>query len=375
VSSRIILISNTAWNIYNFRRALIGKLRQNGYEVVAIAPPDEYAARIPETGARYLALAMDNSGTNPWHDLALCLALRRIFQRERPACVLSFTIKPNLYGALAARSLGIPAISNVSGLGTAFIKRNWVTRVVRGLYRAGLHAASKVFFQNQDDLDLFIGEGLVDGAKTVLVPGSGVDIDAFAPMQPNLAADRFRFLLHGRIMWDKGVGEYVEAASRVRKQYPLCEFAVMGFLGVANASAISMSHINEWVRSGAITYLPPADDVRPRIADADCVVLPSYREGTPKALLEAASMAKPVIATDVPGCRQVVEDGRTGFLVKVRDAADLAAKMQRMILLPPAEREAMGWRAREKMVREFDERVVLEAYLRNVAEVARGAAT
>jgi glycosyltransferase involved in cell wall biosynthesis len=374
VSVKVVLISNTAWNIYNFRGSLIRALQQKGYDVVAVAPPDEYAPRIAETGARYIPLPMDNSGTNPWRDFKLWFSLRRIFRRERPGCVLSFTIKPNLYGALAARSLGIPAISNVSGLGTAFIKLNWVTRVVRGLYRAGLHAASKVFFQNRDDLEFFVREGLVDEPKTALLPGSGVDVHSFAPMPAPVGADRFRFLLHGRIMRDKGVGEYVEAAARIREQDARCEFALMGFPGVVNATAITMAEIRDWVQGGTITYIPPVDDVRAEIAKADCVVLPSYREGTPKALLEAASMGKPIIATDVPGCRQVVEDGRTGFLVKVRDAADLAEKMQRMIQLPRAEREAMGLRGREKMVREFDERIVLDAYVRAVRELTVGEA-
>ena len=372
MSAKVVLISNTAWNVYNFRRSLIRKLQQNGQEVVAIAPPDDYAVRIAETGARYIPLPMDNSGTNPWRDLKLWFSLRRIFRRERPGCVLSFTIKPNLYGALAARSLGIPAISNVSGLGTAFIKLNWVTWVVRGLYRAGLHAASKVFFQNRDDLEFFVREGLVDKAKTALLPGSGVDVHSFAPMPAPVAPDRFRFLLHGRIMRDKGVGEYVEAASRIRRLRPECEFAVMGFPDVLNASAITMAQIDEWVHRGTIVYVPPVDDVRAEIAKADCVVLPSYREGTPKSLLEAASMGKPVITTDVPGCRQVVDDGRTGFLGKVRDAADLAEKMQRMMRLTRAEREAMGMRGREKMVREFDERIVLETYARAVQEILAG---
>jgi len=218
-----------------------------------------------------------------------------------------------------------------------------------------------VFFQNRDDLDFFVREGLVDKAKAALLPGSGVDVQSFAPRPAPVAHDRFRFLLHGRIMRDKGVGEYVEAASLIRKLHPECEFAVMGFPEVINATAITMAQIHEWVQSKTIIYVPPVDDVRAEIAKADCVVLPSYREGTPKSLLEAASMGKPIIATDVPGCRQVVDDGGTGFLVKVRDAADLAEKMQRMMRLTRADREAMGMRGREKMVREFDERIVLDA--------------
>jgi glycosyltransferase involved in cell wall biosynthesis len=309
-------------------------------------------------------------------DVKLCWALRRIFKAERPVCVLSFTIKPNVYGAFAASSLGIPAVANISGLGTVFIKRNWITAIVRMLYRGGLRAAWKVFFQNTDDRDYFVAERLVDSLKTAVLPGSGIDTKFYRPMSATPdGAVRFRFLLLGRVLWDKGIGEYVEAARIVRRAHPHCQFVLMGFLGVENTTAIPRARIDEWQREGILTYLPPTDDVRAEIARADCVVLPSYREGTPKSLLEAASMGKPVIATDVPGCRQVVDAGVTGFLARVRDAADLAEKMHRLIALPLEERAAMGARGRDKMVREFDEHFVIDAYLRTLDELtARPAA-
>jgi glycosyltransferase involved in cell wall biosynthesis len=368
VTRNIVIVSNTAWSIHNFRRNLIRELQKNGYSVTAVAPPDEYAPRIQETGAKYRPVPMDNRGTNPWRDLHLCWALRQVFKREQPCCVLSFTIKPNLYSAFAARSLGIPAISNVSGLGTVFITQTWITRVVRALYRAGLTAASSVFFQNTDDRDYFVQERLVSAAKTQLVPGSGIDTQRYQPIQ---TTDKrpFRFLMLGRILWDKGVGEYVAAAARVRQRHPECEFVLMGFLGVRNATAVSLEQVRFWESSGTLMYLPPQDDVTAEIGKADCVVLPSYREGTPKALLEAAAMGKPIITTNVPGCRQVVQDGSTGFLVRPRDALDLAEKMEQMIATPPLQREQMGLRGREKMIREFDERIVLDRYLNAVREL------
>lgn len=371
MKDKVVLISNTAWYIYNFRRGLIKELQQQGYSVVAVAPPDEYAERLTEIGARFLPLPMDNKGTNPFRDLRLAFALRRLLSRERPCCALTFTVKPNVFGAFAARSLGIPVISNISGLGTVFIKRTWVTMVVRTLYRSALRFASKVFFQNPDDLELFVGNRLVDPSKSQLLPGSGVDTRWFTPpTPPDQPQGRFRFLLLGRLLWDKGVGEFVDAAAQLRRKFPDCEFVLMGFTDIDNATAIPMSKIEEWQKSGLLTYVAPAVDVREQLTKAHCVVLPSYREGTPKALLEAASMAKPIITTDVPGCRQVVEDGATGFLVKVRDAADLAEKMERMIGLTEGERVAMGLRGREKMIREFDERIVIRAYLQAVEQFA-----
>ena len=371
LNGAVLIVSNTAWYIYNFRRGLIKELQQQGYAVVDIAPPDEYAERLAAIGARFLPLPMDNKGTNPLKDLRLAFALRRLLRQERPRCALTFTVKPNVFGAFAARSLGIPVITNISGLGTVFIKRNWVTLVVRTLYRSALGFASKVFFQNPEDLELFVSSRLVDSSKAQLLPGSGVDVQWFAPVTPSdHPLGKFRFLLLGRLLWDKGVGEYVDAATRVRQKFPDCEFVLMGFTDIDNVTAIPTSKIEDWQRSGLLTYVAPAADVRDELAKAHCVVLPSYREGTPKALLEASSMAIPIIATDVPGCRQVVDDGATGFLVKVRDAADLAEKMERMVRLPESERRAMGLRGREKMVREFDERIVIRAYLSAVDRFA-----
>lgn len=371
MKDKVALISNTAWYIYNFRRGLIKELQQQGYSVVAIAPPDGYAERLTAIGARFLPLPMDNKGTNPLKDLGLAFALRRLLRQERPRCALTFTVKPNVFGAFAARSLGIPVIANISGLGTVFIKHTWVTMVVRSLYCIALRCASKVFFQNPDDLELFVGKRLVNPSKTQLLPGSGVDTQRFAPRPPSDQPQRrFRFLLLGRLLWDKGVGEFADAAVQVRGLFPECEFVLMGFTGTDNATAIPMSKIEDWQKSGLLAYAPPEVDVRAQISQANCVVLPSYREGTPKALLEAASMAKPVIATDVPGCRQVVENGVTGFLVKVRDAADLAAKMERVVQLTESERTAMGLRGREKMIREFDERIVIREYLSAVEQFA-----
>lgn len=371
MKDKVALIANTAWYIYNFRRGLIKELQQQGYSVVAIAPTDECAEKLAAIGTKFLPLPIDNKGTNPLKDLWFAFALRRLLRQERPRCVLTFTVKPNVFGAFAARSLGIPVIANISGLGTVFIKRNWVTVVVWSLYRGALGLASKVFFQNPDDLELFVRSRLVDSSKTKLLPGSGVDVQWFSPPAPSdLPHGSFRFLLLGRLLWDKGVGEFVDAAAQLRSKFPHCEFVLMGFTGTDNATAIPRSKIEHWRKSGLMTYVPPAVDVRDQMAQAHCVVLPSYREGTPKALLEAASMAKPIITTDVPGCRQVVEDGTTGFLARVRDATDLAEKMERMVQLPESERKAMGLRGREKMIREFDERIVIREYLSAVDRFA-----
>jgi len=371
VKSKVALVANTAWYLQNFRRALIERLQSEGYSVITVAPPDEYVSELLALGAAFHGMPMDSKGANPLTDLRLVLAFRKLFREERPACVLTFTVKPNVYATFAATSLGIPVVSNVSGLGTAFIRRNWVTTVVRVLYRAALRRATTTFFQNPDDLQLFLQAKLVPSAKARLLPGSGVDVDRFSPMPVPLDSRvSFTFLLLGRLLWDKGVGEFVEAARRLRPRHAKTRFLLMGFAETENRTAIPIKTIEGWVNEGLVSYLPPALDVRPALAAADCVVLPSYREGTPRSLLEASSMEIPVITSDAPGCRQVVEDGVTGYLARVRDAGDLAEKMERMLLLATDARTEMGRRGRRKMVDEYDERIVIDAYLEAVRRAA-----
>ncbi len=373
---RVVISINTAWNIANFRAGLIRALQAHGWEVVAIAPPDEHAQRLIEMGCRFVPLEMDNKGTNPVRDAKLFLRYLLTLRRERPAAFLGYTIKPNIYGSLAAHSLGIPVINNVSGLGTAFIRDTWITRVVKGLYRLALRRSHTVFFQNEDDRRVFVDNKLVAPDRTALVPGSGIDLQRFKPAEVPRRRQGFRFLLIARLLYDKGVGEFVDAARLIKPTHPEARCALLGFLDAENRTAVSRDDVDRWVSEGIIEYLGSSDDVRPFIAEADCVVLPSYREGTPRTLLEAAAMAKPLIATDVPGCREVVEDGQNGFLCRVKDARDLATKMIAMMEMAPADSRAMGEASRKKMERQFDEHLVIDAYLgRLEAAVGEGASS
>ncbi len=362
---------NTAWNLVNFRAGLIRAMVAQGHEVVAVAPSDSYASRLAELGCRFVPLSMDNQGTHPGRDALLLWRFLRLLRRERPDVYLGYTVKPNVYGSLAARLLGIPVINNISGLGTVFIKAGWLVLIVRWLYRMALDASAKVFFQNDDDRKLFIAGGLVRAEVTDLLPGSGIDLVRFSlvPLDaPGGAERKFRFLLIARMLLDKGVAEYVEAARLIRSRWPQVEFCLLGFLDVQNPAAISRAQMDDWVAQGYVNYLGVSDDVRAEIAMADCIVLPSYREGTPRTLLEAAAMGRPIITTDAVGCIEVVDDGFNGFLCKPRDASDLAKKMERMLLLTQQQRSHMGLRGREKMVREFDERIVIGKYLAAIEE-------
>lgn len=367
---KVVIAINSAWNILNFRSGLIQALVRNGYEVVAVAPMDKYADRLADLGCRFEALPMDNHGTHPGRDFLLLLRYYFLLRRERASVYLGYTVKPNVYGSLAAHALGIPVINNISGLGAVFIKESLLTRIVRSLYRLALSRSACVFFQNGDDHRMFVDGRLVRSGITDLLPGSGVDLLQFRkePM-PYREEGGLRFLLVARMLWDKGVGEYVEAARLVKRRYPSARFCLLGFLDVKNPAAISRSQIDEWVADGLVEYLGISDNVAAEISESDCVVLPSYREGTSRTLLEALAVGRPIITTNVTGCREVVEDGVNGYLCLLRDPEDLAEKMEKMISLTPVERAEMGREGREKAEREFDEKIVIDKYLRAIEKV------
>jgi glycosyltransferase involved in cell wall biosynthesis len=367
-----MIVLNSAWNIVNFRSNLIQAMIVAGYDVVAIAPADTHVENLLALGCRYVPLPMDNNGTHPGRDLILLYRLWRILRRERPSVCLAYTVKPNVYAAIAAHALGIPIINNVAGLGAVFIRDTWITGLVKRLYRLAFSLSSKVFFQNNDDRQLFIEADLVRTEVTELLPGSGVDLVKFRAegLKENRSGQvEFKFLLIARMLLDKGVAEYVEAARLVRNRYPNVQLCLLGFMDVKNPSSITREQMNKWVEEGSVNYLGESNDVRPYITQADCVVLPSYREGVPRTLLEAAAMGRPIITTDAVGCREVVDDGVNGYLCSPKDAKDLAAKMLQMIELPFEMRKIMGLRSREKVEREFDERIVIRSYLEAINEI------
>ena len=369
MKNQTVLISiNAAWNIYNFRQGLIGALKEQGFRIVALAPQDACAARLAELGVRYVPLAMDKKGVSPLKDMLLLMRYYRLLRRIRPDVFLGYTPKPNVYGSLAAHMLGIPVINNVSGLGTAFIRQGLLTRIVMMLYRLAFRRSRAVFFQNPDDMSLFTQAGLVRPDRAQLLPGSGIDLDRFSAIAASdERRSEFRFLLVGRLLWDKGVREYVEAARLVRAEAPHARFQILGFLDAENRTAVPRAEIEAWIEEGVIDYLGDTDDVRPHVAAADCVVLPSYREGLPRTLLEAAAMARPLIATDVPGCRAVVQDGRNGFLCEVRNPHSLADAMLRMLRLSNDDRDRLGAEGRRLVEREYDERLVIRKYLEAIS--------
>ncbi len=369
MNKTVCIVINTSWNIYNFRLGLLKALQQEGYKIIAIAPKDDYSHRLVELGFEYHNININNKGANPVEDLKLIYDFYKLYKQIKPDIILHYTIKPNIYGSIAVAMADIPAISNISGLGTVFLNEYLSSKIARFLYKFALQFPKKVFFQNSDDKTLFTQRRLVKRSKTGLLPGSGIDTEAFKPVE-NSGSDRpMQFLFIARLVKDKGIMEYVEAARIIRKKYPDIDFSILGAYYPENPTAITEEQMYKWEEEGIVVYIGKSDDVQSVIAKFDCIVLPSYREGLSRVLLEAASMAKPIITTDVPGCKDVVSDGLNGYLCKVKDSQDLAQKMEKMINLDKLERLRMGQKGREKIINQFDEKIVIEKYLAAIEEV------
>lgn len=368
---KVLILVNAAWNIVNFRPHLVKGLVAAGYEVVAAAPEDSHADAVRRLGCRFVPLEMDSGGTNVVRDALLLVRCTRLMLRERPAVVLSYTVKPNIYGSFAARIAGVPIVNSIEGLGATFIRTGWLTRFVSLLYKAAMSRSRVVFFLNPDDRQEFMSRALIRPEQAREIAGAGIDLNDFRPAPPALEAappvpSACTFLLVSRMLYDKGIAEFIEAAQAIRQAHPATRFQLLGFLDVENPAAISRAQMNQWMEAGIVDYLGQTSDVRPFIRQADCVVLPSYREGLPRTLIEASAMGKPVVATDVPGCRQVVDDEVTGLLCAPRSASDLAAKLTAIVELGHRARAEMGLRGRDKVAREFDVQQVVATYLQTI---------
>lgn len=360
-NKKILLVANTGWYLYNFRLPLARRLRDEGFDVVLVSPNDTYVERLIAEGFEWRCLhRLSRRGLNPIFELFALLELVKLYFKERPRAVHHFTIKCVLYGTIAAKLSGVRSVVNaVTGLGHIFLGRRLVTRLirppVRWLYRKILHARrGHVVFQNPDDLDTFLSNGLVDPNKTVIIRSSGVCVQKFAPRPgspDSPARDVPVVLFVARLIKEKGVHDFVEAARIVKSRRQVC-FKMAGDPDSGNPSSVDAATLTGWRAEGAVDLLGHVDDVAGVLELATVVVLPSYREGTPRTLLEAAAMAKPLVATDVPGCREVVRDGENGYLVPVEDPVSLAAAIERLLDDPMTARQ-MGLNGRAMIENEF----------------------
>ena len=364
---RIAVIENGLLSTYTMREGLMMYLLKEGCEVYILTHTNRFVTQVEKMGLRVINVGSGN--LNPLKVSRYIYNLRRALKKINPDVCLTFSIRPAIWGNLVTRQLKIPTITNITGVGPLFISKNVVYRAARTLYRNALSQTKKVFFQNNDDMNLFIERKFVKSTIAERIPGSGIDYKKFSPINlKSNDSNSFIFLFIGRLIKDKGIFEYVNAARIIKKNYPNAVFNVMGPFWTQNLKNNTITHteLQNWIDEGVIDYLGEKKDVRKFIAEADCIVLPSYREGTSNTLLEAASMEKPAITTNTTGCKEIVSDNETGFLCRVKDELDLADKMKKMILLSSEERREMGKKARQKIIAEYDKQIVIQAYLKAI---------
>ena len=366
---KIALVANTAWNLWNFRRALIESLVNENVEVVCLAPADGFQENLADLkGVRFVPLRhLSRKSLSPLSNLRSLGELSQMLHREKPDLAIFYTIKPNIFGAVAARLAGIPAIATIEGLGYAATASPLFRDIVFYLYRFAFRFVKKVVFLNHDDRAEFLRHHVVVAHKTLVIKGTGVDTAYFSPEKNAVSEPIFLFI--GRLLSDKGIREFVQAAASVKMLAPMARFQILGSPDAGNPASIAPAELLDWIEDEHVEYLGQTDDVRPFIVGVGVVVLPSYREGMPRALLEGMAMGKPVITTDSVGCRETVDEGGNGLIVPPENADALAKAMLRFLNLSPAQQLAMSQHSRQKAVAEFSNDVVLPQYLRLIQEL------
>ena len=363
---KILFLVPEDWAFWLNRLNLARATRDAGYEVLVATRVERYGDQIQKEGFKLIPLSLKRGSKNPLRELFAIVELIRIYRRERPNLVHHVAMKLVLYGSWAARFANVPSVVNaITGLGSLFIAQGWKMRLLRKCIFAAYKTAfikkcMKVIFQNPDDLQTFISAGILDEPKTTLIKGSGVDITVFQPMPESNGLPLV--VLASRMLWDKGIKEFVDAANILKLNGIEVRFALVGDTDSANPSGISRGQLERWAKSGVVEWWGWCEDMIEVLAKAHIVCLPSYREGVPKALIEAAACGRPIVTTDTPGCREIVRHGENGFLVPVRDSKALAVAIQKLIE-NPALRIKMGKRGRDIAVTEFSDEKVIRATL------------
>jgi glycosyltransferase involved in cell wall biosynthesis len=369
----VVLVANLTWTIFHYRLSLIQALQRDGYRVMVVAPYDSAVQPLKDlTGIQFQPLHhFTRNSTNPFKGLQMIYEFYRVYRYYNPALVIHFGVQPNVYGNLGALFARVHSICVVTGLGYSFLHRNLVGFVVRFLYTLSFWFAKKVLLENADDQELLIEAGIVARSKTAVVNGCGINLEEYTPQKKHKKDAQPVFTFIGRLLYDKGLYEYVQAAEAIKEDYPDAKFQILGMLDHGNPAHVHQEELEGWIRSGTIHYLGAVKDVRPYIADSDWIVLPSYREGLSRTLLEAMSMARPIITSDVAGCRQAVDHEVNGFLTPVRDAQALKEIFARCCTLPRKTLTRMGNYGRVKAKRQFNHQLVDQQYItivRNVTE-------
>lgn len=367
----VALVANLAWSIYNFRLPVIRALHREGYKVIIIAPVDETVSNLlREPGVEFVGLqSFRRNSTSIISSVKMTLEFQRIYQRTRPDIVIHYGVQANVWGNFGARLAGIPSVCVVTGLGYTFLHTGFIPWVTRWLYRLSFLKTAKIVFENEEDQELLIKKAIVWRENTLRVPGCGVDTNYFKPSTVKRKPRGPVFLFMGRLLYDKGIREFAAAAARLKTSFPRAQCWILGHLDDQNPAHIQRNELVNWVQEGYIQYKGASDDVRPFVAQSDWMVLPSYREGLSKVLLEAMAMAKPIITTDTPGCSETVREGQTGFIVPVKDSEQLYQMMLHCCSIEAEQRQKMGNEARVIAIQDYDATLVGALYVRLVAEI------
>ena len=358
MKGNILVLTNNIGGLHSFRKEVMKAIVDAGYEVYISEPDeDERVKYFENIGCHILKTDFDRRGMNPFADFRLMLKYRSFIKQLKPKAVLTYTIKPNVYGGMACRLTKTPQLANVTGLGDAVENGGWLQKLTVTLYKIGLGKAQKVFFQNKNNRNAFIRLGVADDSS-ILLSGSGVNLDHHTYQEYPADEGKIRFLFIGRLLKDKGIEEYFETAKRIKGKYPNTEFQILG-----RVEGNYRQQLDELVTADIVKYLGTTSDVRPYLTQVHCTILPSYHEGMSNVNLESAANGRPVITTDVPGCRETVDDGVTGVIVKAKDTNSLIEGVERFLTMSYEQKKQMGLEGRKKVEREFDRQIVVKAYL------------
>lgn len=364
MKGNILVLTNDIGGLHSFRKEVMKAVCDADYKVFISVPEESpQVDYFREIGCEIILTEFNRRGMNPLADFKLMLAYRKLMKKLKPTAVLTYTIKPNIYGGMAARLCRVPQLANVTGLGDAVENGGWMQKLTVALYKMGLGKARRIFFQNVSNREFGIRMGIADDSS-VLLPGSGVNLQHHSYQEYPADEGKIRFLFIGRLLKDKGVDELFEAAKVVRTKYPQTEFQIVG-----SVEGDYQKRLDELSSAGVINYLGGQSDVRPFIGAVECTIMPSYHEGMSNVNLESAANGRSVITTNVPGCKETIDDGKTGYLVEPRSAQSLVDAIERFITLPYEQKKLMGQEGRKKVEREFDRNIVVNAYLNEINKI------
>lgn len=365
MKGNILILTNNIGGLHSFRKEVMKAICDNDYKVFISAPDDSpKAVFFRDIGCEIIVTKFNRRGVNPLADFKLMLTYKKLMKQLKPVAVLTYTIKPNIYGGMAARLCHIPQLANVTGLGDAVENGGWMQKLTVTLYKLGIGKARCVFFQNVSNQSFGIQNCIVDSDTSVILPGSGVNLQHHTYQKYPAEENKIRFLYIGRLLKDKGIEEFFETAKMVKSKHHKTEFQIIG-----SVEGDYQNQLNEFVSLGIVNYLGHQADVRPFIGAVECTIMPSYHEGMSNVNLESAANGRPVITTNVPGCMETVDDGVTGYLVAPHSSQSLIEAVERFIALPYNQKVLMGEKAREKVEREFDRKIVIDAYLKEIKNI------